>query len=327
MQILSGIQPTGELHIGNYSGAIKQWLDLQERHDCIFVIVDLHALTVPQDPKTFGKETLEKAMEYFAVGLDPEKCIIFVQSHVKEHTELVWILNTMTPISELERMTQYKDKAKKNRTNVNMGLFDYPVLMAADILLYKTEAVPVGEDQVQHLEFSRMIARKFNATYGETFIEPETLLVKQGAKIMSLKNPKRKMSKSEGPDSYISLFESPESIKKKVMKAVTDPGKEITYSVTKKPGISNLLTIYSLLANQPIKEVEKQFKRKGYASFKKSLTELLVKELEPFRRKKQEFLQREVYVQELLRHGAKRAQAIATSTMEKVREKVGILSM
>ncbi|MCH7604554.1 tryptophan--tRNA ligase [Patescibacteria group bacterium] len=325
MRIFSGIQPTGELHIGNYLGAIKQWLNLQEKQDCFFCIVDLHALTVPQDPKTFRRTVLEKAMEYYAVGLDPEKCIIFVQSTVKEHSELAWILNTVTPIGELERMIQYKDKAKKNRTHVNVGLFDYPVLMAADILLYKTDAVPVGQDQAQHLELTRFVAKRFNNKYGEVFVEPETILSKEAAKIMSLKNPKRKMSKTDGEDSYISLFESPDSIEKKIAKAVTDPGKEVTYSPNKKPGISNLLTIYAQFSGKTIKEVEREFKGEGYAPFKKALTNLLAEELDPFRKKNQELLSREVYVQELLSKGAEKARAIAAATMEEVREKVGLL--
>jgi len=325
MRIFSGIQPTGSLHIGNYLGAVRNWLALQQEHDCIYTIVDLHALVVTQDPKLFRQLILEKAIEYMAVGLDPERCIIFVQSHVKEHTELAWILNTITPLAELERMTQYKDKAQKNKKNINAGLFDYPVLMAADILLYKANAVPVGEDQAQHLELTRIIARKFNSLYGDTFPEPETLLPKQGARIMSLKNPKSKMSKSEGPDSYISLFDNPQLIRKKIAKAVTDPGKDIIYNPSKKPGVSNLLTIYSLFTEEPIAEIEQQFKGQGYSEFKKALEELLIEKLEPYRKKKHELLQRERYVQELLVQGAKKSRAIAEATMKEVREKVGLL--
>jgi len=221
MRILSGIQPTGELHLGNYLGALKQWIDLQNDHECFYMLADLHALTIPQDPKTFRKQVIEKAAEYVAVGLDPKRCTIFAQSDVKEHTELTWIFNTLTPISELERMTQYKDKSKKQQESSNVGLFDYPVLMAADILLYLPEAVPVGHDQIQHVELTRLIARKFNSKYGKIFLEPKPLLVKQGARIMSFKNPKNKMSKSDGPDSYISLFEEPEAIKKKIMSSPT----------------------------------------------------------------------------------------------------------
>jgi len=327
MRIFSGIQPTGELHIGNYLGAVKQWLELQDEHDCIYCIVDLHALTTAPDPKTFRKETLEKAMEYIAVGLDPKKCIIFVQSSVKEHTELTWLLNTITPLAELERMTQYKDKAKKQKQNINAGLFDYPVLMASDILLYQTDAVPVGYDQIQHLELTRLIARKFNKKFGETFKEPKTILAKEGAKIMSLKDPKRKMAKSDGPDAYISLFEEPEAIKKKIMTAVTDARKEIVYNIAEKPGISNLLTIYSMFSGMSVKDVEKRFDGKGYADFKKSLTDILVKELGPFRKKKQELLKKESSIENILGEGKDKAHAIASTTMQEAAKNIGLLAI
>jgi tryptophanyl-tRNA synthetase len=325
MRILSGIQPTGELHIGNYLGALKQWIDLQHDHECFYMLADLHALTVPQNPKTFRKQVVEKATEYIAVGLDPETCVIFAQSQVPEHTELTWIFNTLTPMSELERMTQFKDKSIKQRGNINAGLFDYPVLMAADILIYLPDAVPVGHDQVQHIELTRLIAKKFNSTYGKTFPEPKVLLPKQGARIMSLKNPKNKMSKSDGSDSYISLFEHPESIQKKIMSATTDAGKHIAYNTTTKPGISNLLTIYSLFNEQSIQSVEKQFAGKGYAEFKASLAELLIEKLEPFRTKKQALLTRQAYVEEILTKGADRAQSRAAATMRDVRQKLGLL--
>lgn len=327
MRILSGIQPTGELHIGNYLGAVKQWLELQDEHECMYCIVDLHALTNAPDPKILRKETLEKAMEYIAVGLDPKKCIIFVQSSVKEHTELTWLFNTITPLAELERMTQYKDKAKKQKQNINMGLFDYPVLMAADILLYQTDAVPVGHDQIQHLELTRMIARKFNNKFGKTFKEPKTILTKEGAKIMSLKDPKRKMAKSDGPDAYISLFEEPEAIKKKVMAAVTDAKGEITYDTAKKPGISNLLTIYSIFSEMSVQDVEKRFDGKGYADFKKSLADILIKELGHFRKKKQKLLKKESSVEKVLRDGRDKAHAIANTTMQEASKNIGLLAI
>jgi len=324
MRIFSGIQPTGQMHIGNYLGAAQNWVKLQDEHDCLFAIVDLHALTVQQDPKTFALNTREKVTELLAVGLDPEKCIIFVQSHVKEHTELAWIFNTIVPVAELERMTQYKDKANKNKKNINAGLLTYPALMAADILLYQTGGVPVGQDQVQHLELTRVIARKFNAQFGNTFLEPKDLLVKDGAKIMSVQDPKRKMSKSES-GSYISLFEEPESIRKKIMRAPTDTGKDIRFNEAKKPGISNLLTIYSLFAEESMKDVEKRFEQKGYAAFKKALAELLVDKLDPFYRKRKELQNRELYIQEILKHGTKKAQSIAETTMQDVRGKLGLL--
>jgi len=324
MRIFSGIQPTGKLHIGNYLGAINQWLEFQAENECIFCIVDLHALTVPYDPKTLQELILEKAVIYLAAGINPEKSIIFVQSHVKEHSELTWLLNTITPLGDLSRMTQYKEKAKKFKKNLNAGLLDYPVLMAADILLYKTETVPVGEDQKQHVELARTIARKFNQKFGETFKIPEAKLPKLGARIMSLKDPKRKMSKSDSPESQIGLFDEPEEIRKKIMAAVTDTGKVVKYDPVKKAGISNLLTIYSLFSGKTVKEMEKKFKEKGYANFKKSLSDLLIDSLEPFRRKKKELLTREVYVKEILSQGARRAQTIAQSTMQEVKKKMGL---
>ena len=327
MKILSGIQPTGSMHIGNYLGAARQWLKLQEEHECFFMVVDLHALTVPQNPALFAKETKEKILELVAIGLRPDRCTLFLQSSVKEHTELAWIFNTLTPVSELERMTQFKDKSKKQSKNINAGLLTYPALMAADILLYKAEGVPVGKDQEQHVELTRTIARKFNTAYGQTFTEPKSIIVAEGAKIMSLVDPTKKMSKSDGEANYLSLFEEPESIQKKIMRATTDKGKDIKYNSDKKPGISNLMTIFSLFANIPMKKVEQKFKGKGYAQFKKLLAELLIKELEPLRRKKQELLQRDLYIQEILRQGQRKASSVAQETMQEVREKVGLLSL
>ncbi len=325
MRIFSGIQPTGAIHIGNYLGAIKQWIELQEKNECIFCIVDLHALTVPYDPKKLQELILEKAIAYLAAGVNPEKSIIFIQSQVREHTELTWLLNTVTPLGDLGRMTQYKEKSKKFKSNLNAGLLDYPVLMAADILLYQTDLVPVGEDQAQHVELARTIARKFNQRFGETFKIPEVKLPKMGAKIMSLINPTKKMSKSDPSESYIGLFDEPEVIKEKIMKAVTDTGKKIKYNPIKKPGISNLLTIFALFSGKTIKEIERKFKEKGYAEFKKSLAELLINSLDSFRRKRKELLTREVYVKEILNQGAKRTQVLAQSTMQDVRKKMGLV--
>ena len=327
MRIFSGIQPTGQLHIGNYLGATKNWAELQAKHDCFFMIADLHALTTSQNPKEFSKTTLSKFIELLAVGLNPEKCVIFVQSHIKEHTELAWIFSTLTSLSELERMTQFKDKAKKQHTNVNAGLLTYPTLMAADSLLYKTQVVPVVKDQTQHLELTRTIAKKFNSTYGKVFPEPETLLVKEGAKIMSLAQPLKKMSKSDAPESSIGIFEDPASIQKKIQRAMTDAGKEIVYNPAKKPGISNLLTIYSLFSDESLSQAEKRFKGKEYSVFKKALADLLVKKLEPLRKKKEELDSRELYVQEILHQGEQRARSIAQATMQEVREKIGLLKI
>jgi len=325
MRVFSGIQPTGQLHIGNYFGAIKQWIELQEKNECIFCIVDLHALTVPYEPKNLQDLILEKAIIYLASGINPEKSIIFVQSHVKEHTEFAWLLNTITPLGDLGRMTQYKEKSKKFKQNVNAGLLNYPILMSSDILLYQTDLVPVGEDQKQHVELTRAIARKFNQKFGELLKIPQAKLPKMGAKIMSLQNPLRKMSKTDPPESRIGLFDEPEEIKIKIMKAVTDTGKTIKYDPKKKPGVSNLLMIYSLLSGKTIKDLEKKFKGKGYAEFKKYLSDLLINSLEPFRRKKKELLHREVYVREILNQGAKRAQTIAQSTMQEVKKKMGLI--
>lgn len=325
MRVFSGIQPTGDIHIGNYLGAMKNWVEIQKKNECIFCIVDLHALTVPYRPEVLQKFILEKTIAYLAAGIEPEKSTIFVQSQVKEHTELTWLLSTVTPIGDLLRMTQYKEKSKRFKNAVNAGLLNYPVLMAADILLYQTELVPVGKDQQQHVELARTIARRFNQKFGQTFKEPRVLLSKFGAKIMSLQNPRKKMSKTDDPKSYISLFDEPEIIKNKIMTAVTDPGKEIKYNPEKKPGISNLLLIYSLFSKKEIKDVEKEFKGRGYAELKKSLAKILINSLEPFRKKKKELLAREVYTGEILNQGAERARIIAQSTMTDVRKKMGLI--
>ncbi|MFH1968666.1 MAG: tryptophan--tRNA ligase [bacterium] len=324
MRIFSGIRPTGNIHIGNYLGAIKQWISFQDNNECVFCIVDLHALTTPYDAKEMQKNILEAASIYLAAGVDPERSIIFVQSKVPEHAELAWMLGTITPIGELSRMTQFKEKSKQHKDYINAGLFNYPVLMASDILLYKAQGVPVGKDQEQHVELARTVAKKFNQKFGKTFEEPKTILPKAGAKIMSLTDPKRKMSKTDDQKSYISLFEEPESIRKKIMASTTDSGKDIRYNLTKKPGISNLLTIYSVLTNRTIEDIQKDFTKKTYAEFKKSLASIIINYLEPFRRKQKELLTRDVYVQEILAKGAGRAKIIAETTMKEVREKMGL---
>ncbi len=325
MRVISGIQPTGELHIGNYLGAVKNWLRLQDKYECLFFVADLHALTTPYYAQGLAKQAREKVAELLSLGLNPEKCVIFVQSRIKEHAELAWILNTITPVAELERMTQYKEKARKFKQNINAGLLTYPALMAADILLYQTDLVPVGKDQQQHLELTRTIARKFNAKFGQTFKEPEALIMKSGAKIMSLREPKKKMSKSDRPEAYLGIFDEPKIIEKKIMSAITDIGKDIKYDPAKKSGVSNLLTIYGLFGGRDIKEVEKQFKGRGYAAFKKELAKLLISGLEPFRRKKKELTARPVYVDEIISRGTKKAQQLASFTMEEVKKKVGLI--
>jgi len=324
MRVFSGIRPTGELHIGNYLGAIRQWVELQKENECIFCIVDYHAITTPFDPSKMKKNIFETLISYLAAGLDPEKCTIFLQSKVKEHTELAWILGTICPLGDLRRMTQFKEKSKKHPNYVNAGLLNYPLLMAADILLYKTEIVPVGKDQVQHVELTRELARRFNKMFGEVFVLPKVLL-SEGEKIMSLQNPKKKMSKTDDPEGCILLFDEPEDIERKIMRAVTDSGKEIKFDKKRKPGISNLMLIYSLFSGKKIKEIEKEFKGKGYAFFKKKLAELLIEKLKNFREKRKNLLKREIYLREILEKGKEKAERIARETMKEVKEKIGFL--
>jgi tryptophanyl-tRNA synthetase len=323
MRVFSGIRPTGELHIGNYLGSIYQWVKLQNENECFFGIMDYHAITTPFDPKKMERNIFETLIVYLAAGIDPKKSTIFVQSHVKEHTELAWILGTITPLGDLKRMTQFKEKSKKHPEYVNAGLLNYPLLMAADILLYKTDLVPVGKDQVQHVELTREIARRFNKMFGKVFKEPKVLL-SEGEKIMSLQDPKKKMSKTDDPKGCILLFDGPEEIEMKIMRAVTDLGREIKYDPVKKPGISNLLKIYSIFSEKSIEELEEKYKGKGYEEFKRDLARLLIKKLEVFRKKKKELEKRRVYLKEILRKGAERAEKIAKLTMKEVREKMGL---
>lgn len=325
MRVFSGIQPSGTMHIGNYLGALKQWVELQKKAECIFCIVDLHAITVPYQPKELQEKILDTAICYLAAGVNPEKSILFIQSEIKEHSELAWLLNTITPIGELQRMTQYKDKSKQFKGSIGAGLINYPVLMAADILLYQTDMVPVGKDQKQHVELTKTIAKKFNSRFGKTFKVPKAYIPKSGAKIMSLNNPKKKMSKSLGPASYIALFEEPVIIRKKIMSAVTDTGRKIIYDPKKKPGISNLLTIYSLFSGKSIKKIEKHFNNKGYQELKKSLANLLINSLKPFREKREELIKRKVYVREILKQGGKKAQNIAQSNIQNIKKKMGLI--
>jgi tryptophanyl-tRNA synthetase len=325
MKIVSGIQPTGSIHIGNYIGAIKNWIELQKENDCFFFIADLHALTSPYNPEDLQKNILEIAAAYLAAGLDPAKSSLFVQSKIKEHAELCWILSTVCPVGDLQRMTQYKEKSKSFKKNINAGLLTYPILQAADILLYKAIGVPVGKDQVQHIELARTIARKFNQKYKEDiFPEPKDLLPKMGEKIMSLADPKQKMSKSLGPNHYLSIFAEPEEIEKKIMSAVTDTGKEIKYNLKKKAGISNLLTIAGVFSGKPIPEIEKEFEDKGYAQFKKYVAETLIKSLSPLRQKKAELLSNESKIKEILEAGSQKARAIAQQTISQVKQKIGL---
>jgi len=322
-RIFSGIQPTGSIHIGNYLGAIKNWTELQNEYDSIFCIVDLHALTNPEASKDLQKNIIDLAATYLSAGLDPKKCILFVQSQVPEHTELTWLLNTITPVAELERMTQFKEKSQQFKQSINMGLFSYPVLMAADILLYQTDAVPVGQDQKQHVELSRMIARKFNNQFGKTFNTPEALIFKSGARIMSLADPSKKMSKSI-PQGCLEMTDSPAEIKDKVKKAVTDSGTGIEYS-PKKPAIANLMTIYSLFSGLSFNRIEEKYKGKGYADFKSDLADIVIKGLKSFQKNKKALDKKPAYVKKVLDDGAKKAENIAEKNLLAAKKKMGLI--
>ena len=324
-RVLSGVQPTGNPHIGTYLGVLKQFVQLQENHEAFYCVVDEHAITVPQDPKELHESTLKIAMLYLAVGLDPKKSTIFVQSHISAHAELGWILNTITPLGELERMTQFKEK-KDMRSEVYAGLLNYPTLMAADILLYQTNIVPVGDDQQQHIELTRSLAKRFNNRFGETFTIPKGFIPKETARIMGLDDPMKKMSKSAtSPNNYIALLDSPDEIMRKVKIAVTDSEKEVRYDEEKKPAISNLIRIYSAFGNVSFDEIEKQYRGKTYADFKNDLGELLVEKLTPFQSKYHELAQDKQQVLGILRKGAEHARQIADKTLRDVQEKIGFI--
>lgn len=323
-RIFSGIQPSGNLHLGNYLGAIKNWVKLQGEYDSIFCVVDMHAITVPQDPEKLRQKTLEVAKIYLAAGIDPEKCALFIQSHVPEHTELAWILNTITKIPELERMTQYKDKSQKaGKESAGVGLFDYPVLMAADILLYDTNLVPVGEDQFQHIEITRTLAERFNKKFGETFVVPEAYFTKEGLRIMGLDDPNKKMSKSSGSEyNYIALTDDEETVKRKIKKAVTDSGSEIVYR-DDKPALKNLIHIYSLLSEKSTQDIEKEYKGRGYAEFKDGLAEVIINFLKPFQEKYNSLDDKKVL--EILEAGAQKIHPLAKKKLDEVKKKIGFI--
>jgi tryptophanyl-tRNA synthetase len=322
-KVFSGVQPSGDIHIGNYLGAMRQFVALQDDYECFFCAVDLHALTVPQDPKVLKEKTIELAALYLAIGLDPKKVTIFIQSHVPAHAELAWLLQCITYFGELSRMTQFKDKSK-GKESVSVGLFTYPDLMAADILLYNTHYVPVGEDQKQHLELTRDIAQRFNNRFGETFVVPEPMILKLGARIMSLTDPTKKMSKSDSdPNNRINLLDEPSVIKKKIMRAVTDSETEIRLDWENKPGVSNLLTIYSLFTGMEIEEVINKFNGQGYGTLKKELAEVVIDKLTVIQKNYKD-LSRD-YVLKVLKEGAERAQAVAEKTLKEVKEKVGLI--
>lgn len=316
------MQPTGNIHIGNYLGALRNWVTLQHEYESFFCIVNLHAITSRQDPKLLAQTSRELARVYLAVGIDPTISTIFIQSDVPEHTELTWILNCIARMSELERMTQYKDKVRKQQENVAVGVFDYPVLMASDILLYQTDLVPVGEDQKQHLELTRDLAERFNRDYGETFRVPDAYIPKVGARIMSLSNPQNKMSKSDDDaNGCVRLLDDVASIQRKFKRAVTDSGTEIKFDATR-PAITNLLTIYQLLTAKSPDEIEGHFADKGYAQLKQELADATIDFLRPLQERVQAINDDELT--SILENGAAKAQAIAAKTLKDVKEKMGV---
>lgn len=328
-RVLSGIQPSGNLTIGNYLGALQQWVAEQETYDCYFCVVDLHAITVFQDAAALRAKTREVAALYIASGLDPEKVAIFVQSHVPAHTQLAWVLTCLSPLGWLYRMTQFKDKsAKQQQDSVGAGLLNYPVLMAADILLYQAHAVPVGDDQRQHLEFTRDIAQRFNHLYGDTFVVPDAMIPKEGARIMGLDDPTAKMSKSEGSEFHaIYLLDSPDAVKKKLMRATTDSQREIKFSAeVERAGINNLLTIYRALTGQPREQIEAAFEGKGYGDFKKAMVEVVNDRLKPLQERYHQLTGENGYLDQILAEGAARASSVADKTLADVYERVGFLA-
>lgn len=322
--LVSGIQPTGQLHLGNYLGALKHFVDLQNsgRYDCFFFIADLHSLTETFSPREKEKQIADLLANYIAAGVDPKKSVLFLQSSVPAHAELAWILNTITPFGELRRMTQFKDKSETAPENVNVGLFTYPILMAADIILYDAKYVPVGEDQVQHLELARTLARKFNARFGKTFVEPQPLLT-EVPRLMSLDNAEKKMSKSQ-PAGCLFLDDSPDAIRAKIKRAVTDSGKEILFDPVKKPAISNLLLIYSALSGHPIGKIEREFSGKGYGEFKHTLAEVAVDAFEPFQKKKKVLLRNPKNLKKLLAGGNRKAAKVSGTKIEDVKARLGL---
>ena len=327
-RVFSGIQPTADsFHLGNYLGAVRQWVQMQETHEAVYCVVDLHAITLPWDPAQLRQRTRVAAAQLFAAGLDPERSIVFVQSHVPEHAELAWVLGCLTGFGELSRMTQFKDKAAKGgATQASLGLFGYPVLQAADILLYQTDQVPVGEDQRQHLELSRDLANRFNHRYGTTFTVPAAHILRGVAKITDLQDPAAKMSKSSSsPQGIIDVLDEPDVIRRKIARAVTDPGSEVRADEEQKPGVTNLLRIYAALAGEPVDALEARYAGAGYGAFKKDLAEVVVGALAPIRERTSKLLADEATLDRMLAHGAARARPVARETMTEVSQRVGFL--
>jgi tryptophanyl-tRNA synthetase len=321
-RILSGAQPTGELHLGNYLGALKNWVALQNEYESFFCIVNMHAITLPQDPQTLKQKTLDLARVYLAAGIDPQVSTVFVQSHISAHAELAWVLSGSARTGELERMTQFKDKSKGKGENVSVGLFTYPILMAADILLYQTDLVPVGNDQKQHLELARDLAERFNRDFGQTFVVPDPFIPPVGARIMSLADPAKKMSKSdENPNGAIFLTDDADTILKKCKRAVTDSGTEIRFDETR-PAIFNLLSIYQLVTGREKDEIESHFAGKGYGQFKPELAEAVIQFLRPFQEKMRHI--DDAGLENILKAGAEKARGIANETLKTVYRNVGL---
>ena len=324
--IFSGIQPSGFVTLGNYLGALNNWTKLQHQYNCLYCIADLHTITVRQDPEKFRKAERELLMQYIAVGLDPELNIMYYQSHVPQHAELSWVLSCFTYMGELQRMTQFKDKSQKYSDNINSGLFMYPVLMAADILLYQTDLVPVGEDQRQHLELARDLAERFNKIYGDVFKIPEAYIGKVGARVMALQNPSKKMSKSdENRNNTIAIMDPPDVIMSKFKKAVTDSDNEVRYSVEEKPGVSNLLNIYCAVTGYTIEQAEKEIQGKGYGVYKKSVAEAVIANLEPVQKRFAELKNNKDYIESVIKNNTERASKLADRTLSKVYKKVGFM--
>ena len=322
--ILSGIQPSGTLCIGNYLGAIKNWAKLQKDYNSIFLVVDMHALTVDQVPSELRQRCLSFIAQYIACGIDPSKSTIAIQSHVHEHAELMWVLNSLTYLGELKRMTQFKDKSQ-NKKNINVGLFSYPVLMASDILLYQADLVPVGADQKQHLELSRNLAERFNNKYSKTFQIPEPYIQKLGSRIMSLQDPTRKMSKSDNnSNNIIALLDDENIIRKKINKSMTDSGSEVVYSKDK-PGLSNLIDIYISITNDSVENIENMYIGKMYSDFKSDLADLIIEELRPVRLEYQKIIDDKDYLTKILKNGSDRCSYIARKTLSKVYRKIGLV--
>ena len=324
-RVFSGVQPTGKVTLGNYLGAIRNWQPLQEQYDCIYCVVDLHSLTVTQVPAELRKNTMELVALYIACGIDPTKSTLFIQSHVHEHAELAWVLDTIAYVGELNRMTQFKDKSRKHADNINMGLMNYPVLMASDILLYQADFIPVGKDQVQHVELTRDVAQRFNARYSDTFVVPQTLLNKSGQSIKSLQDPTAKMSKSDpNENSFISLTDDADTIRRKLRRAVTDSDTCVRHGADK-PAITNLLNIYTLCSGMSMSEAEKQFEGKGYGEFKDAVADAVIAVVAPIQAEQKRLLADKAYLENVLKTGAEQASYLASKTLSKVYRKVGLI--